>query len=293
MKAYYYKAYYWASSSSNLRLIVCDDLVGLEQSCKNAWGVGVTELRGRQAIHAAFSQAGKDCFLIIDGTLAEPVGLLGEANVMSAEQWCHWEPAFTAEEMASRIIVWSGDPPGKHGFLQWYQKSATPVTDLREMKSFGEKSSGSQHRPETWPSELSGETEKLSQVIHYLDNILLPIVLDVETLVAAPSTGEKMWSEYFGRGEGYLTEDYRGLDGLDIISCITGRLEELDKVSGVGREVTTERDNLLGAVRTVRTSQKKRTMETLETDLKMVLESGRALVKGLRELRGKRNSGKQ
>jgi hypothetical protein len=285
MTTSYYSAYYWDSPSSKLRIIVCDDLTDLGDSCRKALGSGVKKLDSRLSVYAAFHLAGKDPFLIIDGTLAEPVGVLEEAEALSVEEWCSMKPKFTKAEKASRIIVWSGAPAEEHSFLRWYVKTASSVEDLRAIKSLALQTVADQLQLDRWPNSLQGRTEIVTQVIHSLDNMLLPVKLDVETLSNAHSTEQRsIWKEYFAKGEGYLTAGYRGLNGRDFIGEVKRKLVELEALAE-DAELKSECQSLLEVVAEARRSQQRCNLGELKIDLERVIMTGSAVVRRLRKLR--------
>jgi len=310
-----YSILIWNNVERRVRMIVCEDADDVADWCKAGFGPEVEPLSSRDQVLARCRESGWKTWLILDGKLAEEEELTGRRTVYEVSKWCDIEPRLSTQERAQQVVVWSGSHSTTKEFFRWYVKTANPVEDLQLIRLWCEEAATGKLTPDAWPLSLLGRSETLSQVIHGLHNVFLPVGLDVSTLAdieehlsgAAVVIGENcrvvedVFRDHFGKqGESYLGDKSRQHDGLDILAYIDKLCNSLPE--DVKSKIETKRQAVGLAVGKARLITKQDSLkrpgqidcsfvEQLKNVLKEVSDKGNELVSALREIRKGSESG--
>jgi len=149
--------------------------------------------------------------LVIDSSIR----IAGERAASSADDWLKRSKIASDVSVNTVVVLYSGDP--KDGpWHRSFEKSGDEQGDVASLAMFFTDTIEARLIWSKWPERLAPSRQKLSRAIHGLENLAVPLRIDVETLDAMETEGsakllEDVWREYFGQN-GYLTENRRFTD---------------------------------------------------------------------------------
>lgn len=286
----------WEFQSDKLTFFVAEDealILNIFQECLKAEGEILSE--------SDFSLSLKDSsdnlhIAIMDGTLS---GV--DWDDTSLNDWLEYHDITSDLNNSLLIIGFSGDTRNiTDKCFKWYLKGAVPRMSINVLVDLCLKTANKEVKYEEWPSSLPNP---ISDLIHTLDNFLIPLRLDSETLKEVLMSSEpnkedilketykEIWTDHFGRGgTGYLGKFSKQHNGSDAVSFVYAITRELGNVSALNAF-----DKFKHAVDKLRIANlimdyNISAAEQLQDGLRMITEYGQFIVEILRDIRINQNT---
>ena len=172
------------------------------------------ELKGAIEIHIAqfvneWTQKTGFRLLVIDSSVL----IAGKRAASSANYWLQSNGIASDLSANTVVVLYSGDPK-KGPWHRNFEKSGDEQGDVASLAMLFTDTIEARLSWSKWPERLAPSRQRLSCAIHGLENLAVPLRIDVETLDAMETDGsggsakllEDVWREYFGEN-GYLTEN--------------------------------------------------------------------------------------
>lgn len=202
----------WQISDLKCNILLADDDDSVLKQFGDCLGNDPTTITNDDFIEEMSGVSELWLIVIMDGTLS------GHDRSVPLSDWLQSRNIESNSENKLIIIGFSGDNRNKTDkCFRWYLKGSTPETAIKKLVELSLKTAKGEIRFDDWPQALPNP---VSDVIHSVDNFLIPIRLDADTLQeciknqkdikSLRDTLDDIWKDYLGEdATGYLGENSR------------------------------------------------------------------------------------
>lgn len=269
------------------RLVVADDDTDLRQTID---ALAFKIISPEEAVGAYNTHDATSRVFLLDSSIAL------KGDVRGVLDWMNELKLKTNLDSGSALVMYSGEPFAYEAFHRSYAKSNNLRLDIEEIIRFLE-----DRLPlKKWPDKLPNIQADLSKVIHHLQNLILPIALDAETLKELPRspsqiTIAEVFSDHFApSASAYLGSQSQQHEGSDILRHIDAICESLEpddrlvvkcKITAITAAVNSARHTFEKSTGSPPNSTVLPSVNDLQTHLQEIAVAGNALVQALRGIR--------